>query len=210
MAVGTVWVDHGATAFDPEDGDLTDRIERDASELDTNVPGVYRVTYRVHDSAGCESVATRSCASWRCRDERPVLAAAVPALRPHGGARVRGHALRGYRRRGGVLPGVLPVGLRMDAAARFLAAPWSRARPSLERRSNASASTARRRRHAATPTTRFDALRAFTPMACGFAVKTGAVCGRADAGAFLANETRTALELESAGGASTPSLRRAS
>ena len=59
VLVNSVWVDPGATAEDPEDGDLTDDISRDASSLDTTVPGVYRVTYSVTDSAGCVARAIR-------------------------------------------------------------------------------------------------------------------------------------------------------
>ena len=56
------------------------------------------------------------------RDERPsVLAAAVPALRPHGGARMRGRALRDdIGAAVGVLPSVLPGGLRDGRRRVFL------------------------------------------------------------------------------------------
>jgi hypothetical protein len=57
--INSVWVDPGAVADDPEDGDLTNDIVRNASALDTTTPGVYRVTYAVIDSAGCEARAIR-------------------------------------------------------------------------------------------------------------------------------------------------------
>ena len=59
MLVGSIWVDPGATARDPEDGDLTDLIVRDASDLDTATPGVYLIRYSVEDADGCVSRATR-------------------------------------------------------------------------------------------------------------------------------------------------------
>ena len=59
VLIGSVWIDPGAEAFDPEDGNLTAAIERDASQLDTSVPGVYRVSYEVQDSDGCVTRALR-------------------------------------------------------------------------------------------------------------------------------------------------------
>jgi len=203
VAVGTVWVDHGATAFDPEDGNLTDRVERDASELDTNVPGVYRVTYRVRDSAGCESVAARFVrvvALVATSDPlylRQLCLRSVPtvALACEGA-----HSTTTSAPLSASFPACCLVVSEMDAAACFCdGAVVSALERSLERRSNASAAVGSPPAAATTPTTRFDALRAFTPMACGFAVKTGAVCTDARTlETFLANETRTALALEGA------------
>ena len=187
----------------PRTGILTDRIERDASELDTNVPGVYRVTYRVRDSAGCESVATRFVrvvALVATSDPlylRQLCLRSVPtvALACEGT-----HSATTSAPLSASFPACCLVVSEMDAAACFCdGAVVSALEQSLERRSNASASTGSPPAAATTPTTRVDALRAFTPMACGFAVKTGAVCTDARTlETFLANETRTALELEGA------------
>ncbi|QQK81408.1 DUF5011 domain-containing protein [Salicibibacter cibi] len=45
-------VDPGVEATDEEDGDLTDAIDVDTSELDTSEPGEYTVTYSVENSGG--------------------------------------------------------------------------------------------------------------------------------------------------------------
>ncbi len=46
------------TAFDKEDGDLTDKIEVLHSNVDTSKAGVYEVTYKVTDSQGASCVKT--------------------------------------------------------------------------------------------------------------------------------------------------------
>ena len=123
VAVGTVWVDHGATAFDPEDGDLTDRIERDASERHQR--GV-RVTYRVHDARrDASDVATRGRA--RARSSRrfePYLRQLClrPSPRWRSRARARTPATTSARAVG-VLPSVLPGGLRDGRRRVFLRRP---------------------------------------------------------------------------------------
>jgi hypothetical protein len=48
---GDSYTDAGATANDPEDGDLTDQIVID-NPVNTTTPGTYTVTYTVEDSAG--------------------------------------------------------------------------------------------------------------------------------------------------------------
>ena len=59
MVVGTPYKEYGATATDPYDGDLTDKIEIDTSLLDTNKPGVYDVKYTVKDSSNNITELTR-------------------------------------------------------------------------------------------------------------------------------------------------------
>jgi len=51
--------DPGATANDPEDGDITDDIVVDTTQVDTGTPGTYNVTYTVADSDGNTSTETR-------------------------------------------------------------------------------------------------------------------------------------------------------
>lgn len=57
---GGVLVDPGATALDPEDGDITGSIIADDSGVDVNVPGVYSITYTVTDSGGNTVISSRS------------------------------------------------------------------------------------------------------------------------------------------------------
>jgi hypothetical protein len=57
ICVGETYTDAGATADDNCDGDLTNGIIVDDSNVDTNVPGSYVVTYDVSDAAG--NAATR-------------------------------------------------------------------------------------------------------------------------------------------------------
>ena len=49
---GNLYTELGATATDNIDGDLTDEIIIDSSNVDTNVVGTYLVTYNVEDSSG--------------------------------------------------------------------------------------------------------------------------------------------------------------
>lgn len=58
---GVPYNDAGATANDPEDGDLTSSIIT-TSNVNTNVNGVYQVSYQVTDSGGLTSSATRTVA----------------------------------------------------------------------------------------------------------------------------------------------------
>ena len=58
--VGTEYVDLGATAYDKEDGDITSKLVTDASAVNTRVPGIYKVWYRVTDSAGKTASASRT------------------------------------------------------------------------------------------------------------------------------------------------------
>lgn len=58
--VGTEYVDLGATAYDKEDGDITSKLVTDTSAVNTRVPGIYKVWYRVTDSAGKTSSASRT------------------------------------------------------------------------------------------------------------------------------------------------------
>jgi PKD repeat protein len=58
ITVGEEYVDPGATAYDEEDGDLSDQIVITGT-VDTSTPGEYTVTYTVRDSAGNTATATR-------------------------------------------------------------------------------------------------------------------------------------------------------
>ena len=49
---GDPYTELGATANDPEDGDISDDIVIDSSAVDTSTPGDYTVTYNVTDSSG--------------------------------------------------------------------------------------------------------------------------------------------------------------
>ena len=52
IMVGAVYEEPGATATDDVDGDLTESIVIDDSNVDVNTPGSYMVTYNVSDAAG--------------------------------------------------------------------------------------------------------------------------------------------------------------
>jgi hypothetical protein len=52
IAVGTTFVDPGATAYDAEDGDITDKIVVGGDVVSTTTPGTYVITYNVTDSQG--------------------------------------------------------------------------------------------------------------------------------------------------------------
>ena len=56
MEPGLPYVDLGATASDPEQGDLTDAIVISGDDFDSNVPGHYVITYNVADRAGNAAV----------------------------------------------------------------------------------------------------------------------------------------------------------
>ena len=58
--VGTEYIDLGATAYDKEDGDITSKLVTDTSAVNTRVPGIYKVWYRVTDSAGKTASASRT------------------------------------------------------------------------------------------------------------------------------------------------------
>ena len=58
--VGTEYVDLGATAYDKEDGDITSKLVTDTSRVNTNAAGIYKVWYRVTDSAGKTTSASRT------------------------------------------------------------------------------------------------------------------------------------------------------
>jgi hypothetical protein len=57
---GEAYVDKGANATDKEDGDLTNRIITDVSDVNVNANGVYKVIYKVTDSAGATTSAVRT------------------------------------------------------------------------------------------------------------------------------------------------------
>ena len=191
LGVGTVWVDPGASAFDVEDGDLSDVIVRDTSELNTNVPGVYRVTYRVSDAAGCSVTAARFVrvvALVATSDPlylRQLCLAQVPtASGACGGVQTQITQLPSPSS----FPACCLVVSEMDAAACFcdgaVIGELNDGGGDFGTDFGAVATTA------ATPNNFFDAIRAFTPLACGFSVKTGAVCTDAVVlEKFLVNET---------------------
>ena len=56
----TAYVELGATASDNRDGDLSNAIVIDASQVDTAVPGSYAVTYSATDAAGNRGTTTRT------------------------------------------------------------------------------------------------------------------------------------------------------
>ena len=51
MTAGEEYIEPGFSAFDDVDGDISIRVEIE-SDLDTNVPGEYHISYTVSDSAG--------------------------------------------------------------------------------------------------------------------------------------------------------------
>jgi hypothetical protein len=57
---GTEYIDLGATAYDKEDGDLTYKLVTDATQVNVNKPGVYKVIYRVTDSSNLTATKTRT------------------------------------------------------------------------------------------------------------------------------------------------------
>ena len=56
VEVGSIYEDQGATAIDNVDGDLTESIVVDYSNVDSSTPGQYTVTYNVSDAAGNAAV----------------------------------------------------------------------------------------------------------------------------------------------------------
>jgi hypothetical protein len=59
ITVGDTYTDAGATANDPQDGDITAQIVVD-NPVDTGTAGTYTVTYTVQDSAGNQAQAQRT------------------------------------------------------------------------------------------------------------------------------------------------------
>ena len=53
---GEVYEDAGAEAMDDTDGDLSNAIEVEGEDFDSNVPGIYKITYNVTDTAGNKAV----------------------------------------------------------------------------------------------------------------------------------------------------------
>ena len=60
IEVGEDYMEPGATAFDRMDGDRTDQIMIDATEVDTNTVGTYTATYSVADLQDNQAQASRS------------------------------------------------------------------------------------------------------------------------------------------------------
>ena len=204
--MGTVWVDPGVVSFDPEDGDLTDKIERDTSELNTNVPGVYRVTYTVTDAAGCEITAARFIRvvalvatsdplylRQLCLRQVPTATAACEGMHMHGSDLPNPSAF----------PACCLVVSEMDAAACFcdgaVIGEFNKHSAEFFDAATFGNGTQVATVTPTTPTTFFDAIRTFTPLACGFQLKTGQVCTDARVlQKFLVNETMEALEEDEA------------
>ncbi len=70
---GDTFTDPGATATDPEDGDITDDIEVSGDTVNTNVPGTYVIKYRVTDSDGlCSEFVTRTVHVVEAENQPPV------------------------------------------------------------------------------------------------------------------------------------------
>ena len=201
VLVGSIWVDPGATARDPEDGDLTDLIVRDASDLDTATPGVYLIRYSVEDADGCVSRATRyvrvialvatsdpTYLRQLCLRQVPMAAMTCE---------VGMHTHEKHLPNPAAFPACCLVASEMDAAACFCDGAVV---AELNARND----------------TFFQDLQAFTPMACGFKLKTGDVCTDARAlETFLTEESitvddtievATVEELISEGGALDASL----
>jgi len=57
--IGIDYLDQGATAFDDEDGDITDKINT-TYNVDKDQIGTYTVVYTVEDEAGNSATATRT------------------------------------------------------------------------------------------------------------------------------------------------------
>lgn len=62
LIVGNAYKEHGATATDNVDGDITDKIKIDSDEVDTDKVGNYKVYYSVSDVAGNKTTKTRNVA----------------------------------------------------------------------------------------------------------------------------------------------------
>ena len=71
--IGTNYIDLGATAYDKEDGDITSRIVTDTTVVNTNAAGIYKVIYRVTDSGGLTSTATRTVTVKQAVSSNPVV-----------------------------------------------------------------------------------------------------------------------------------------
>ncbi|MBT3470419.1 MAG: DUF5011 domain-containing protein, partial [Opitutae bacterium] len=52
MEPGELYIDSGATATDPEQGDVSTSIIVSGADFDSNVPGVYQILFNVQDRAG--------------------------------------------------------------------------------------------------------------------------------------------------------------
>lgn len=64
--IDTEYVDPGATAYDEEDGNITDKIVA-AVNVNTTVEDSYTVVYTVEDAAGNTAVATRNVEVIYCK-----------------------------------------------------------------------------------------------------------------------------------------------
>jgi hypothetical protein len=60
LTVGNAYTEHGATAEDNMDGDITDDIQIDDSQVDIDKEGSYKVVYTVSDAAGNEAKKERT------------------------------------------------------------------------------------------------------------------------------------------------------
>jgi len=157
IILNAVYVDPGATAIDDVDGDLSDTIVVDTSEVDTSELGVYRVRYSVRDSAGCEVSAERFVRVIALVPTSDF--SALAKLCKSNGPRVR-ELCGGWRAAGAPNPAAFPgccMALSdMDAAGCFCV-------PDVVREFEGEFPSVA-------------SLAAFSPLACGFRIKAGDVC----------------------------------
>lgn len=60
VKIGSAYSDKGATAMDIVDGDISADITTDTSKVDTQILGLYTVTYTVSDTSGNQIITTRT------------------------------------------------------------------------------------------------------------------------------------------------------
>ncbi len=70
---GGKYTEPGATAQDNIDGDITDKVKIDKSEIDVQVPGKYTVYYSVEDAAGNKDTDERKVNVGIVDNEKPVI-----------------------------------------------------------------------------------------------------------------------------------------
>jgi len=159
ILLNSVYIDPGATAMDDVDGDISDAVVVDTSALDTSEVGVYRIEYRVRDSAGCEIRAERFVRvialvpTSDLTQLTGLCSSNIPRIRELCGAVA---ALDANAPNPAAFPGCCIALSDMDEAGCFcvpdVIAGFEGESPSVAQ------------------------LAAFTPLACGFRVKVGAVC----------------------------------
>jgi len=159
ILLNSVYIDPGATAMDDVDGDISDAVVVDTSALDTSEVGVYRIEYRVRDSAGCEVRADRFVRvialvpTSNLTQLTGLCSSNIPRVRELCGAVAASDA---NAPNPAAFPGCCIALSDMDEAGCFcvpeVIAGFEGESPSVAQ------------------------LAAFTPLACGFRIKVGAVC----------------------------------